>query len=181
MKGRWFDGYLRVDGWDSEYASMQKLLDHLSRRTKSESSRIQYLQMLATLCRRENKTPDQLVSLSQNEAEDVVQSFLDAMAKKGRSKRWVNVCTAQLITFFRVNGFKKQKELELERHYLPVRYRKRPEYIPLASEINKMTIAGRNPSEKAPTMVSVFMTSPLLPATASVSFIHFLDSRLAML
>jgi hypothetical protein len=30
-----------------------------------------------------------------------------------------------------------------------VRYRKRPEYIPLSSEINRMTIAGRNPSEKA--------------------------------
>ena len=55
----------------------------------------------------------------------------------------------QLTTFFRVNGFKKQKELELERHYLPMRYRKRPEYIPLASEVNKMIIAGRNPSEKA--------------------------------
>ena len=49
MKGRWFDGYLRVSGWDSEYQSVQQLLDHLSRRTKSESSRIQYLQTLATL------------------------------------------------------------------------------------------------------------------------------------
>ena len=26
MKGRWFDGYLRVSGWDSEYQSVQKLL-----------------------------------------------------------------------------------------------------------------------------------------------------------
>ena len=125
------------------------MLDHLSRRTKSESSRIQYLQTLATLCRKEQRTPDQLTRLSRQEAEDAVQSFLDTMAKQGRSKRWVNVCMAQLITFFRVNGFKRQKELELERHYLPVRYRKRPEYIPLSSEINRMTIAGRNPSEKA--------------------------------
>jgi hypothetical protein len=56
---------------------------------------------------------------------------------------------AQLITFFRVNGFKKQKELEIERHYMPVRYRKRPEYIPVPSEINKMAIAGVTPSQKA--------------------------------
>jgi hypothetical protein len=34
MMGRWSDGYLRVYGWDSEYASMQEILDHLSRRTK---------------------------------------------------------------------------------------------------------------------------------------------------
>ncbi len=32
---------------------------------------------------------------------------------------------------------------------MPVGYRKRPEYIPLPSEINKIVIAGRNPSEKA--------------------------------
>jgi hypothetical protein len=51
-RGRWFDGYLRANGWESEYRSVQRLLDHLSRRTKSESSRIQYLQTNATLCRR---------------------------------------------------------------------------------------------------------------------------------
>ncbi|MDG6926683.1 MAG: hypothetical protein JRN09_09035 [Nitrososphaerota archaeon] len=105
MKGRWFDGYLRVEGWDSGYVSVQRLLDHLSRRTKSESSRIQYLQTLATLCRREDRTPDQLVRLTRHEAEDAVQSYLDTMAKQGRSKRWVNVCMTQLITYFRVNGF----------------------------------------------------------------------------
>ena len=148
-KGRWFDGYLKTSGWESEYPSVQTLLDHLSRRTKSESSRIQYLQTLATLCRREDRTPDQLVRLSRHEAEDAVQSYLNDMAKHGMSKRWINVSMHQLITFFRGNGFKKQKELELERQYLPVRYRMRPEYIPLPSEIGKMVTAGRNPSEKA--------------------------------
>ncbi len=87
--------------------------------------------------------------MSRHEAEDIVQSYLDEMAKHGRSKRWVNVSMHQLVSFFRANGFKKQKELELERQYLPVRYRKRPEYISLPSEINKTVIAGRNPSEKA--------------------------------
>jgi hypothetical protein len=118
MKGRWFDGYLRVTGWESEYASVQKLLDHLSRRTKSESSRIQYLQTLATLCRREQRTPDQLVRLSRHEAEDAVQIYLDDMAKRGNSKRWINASMHQLITFFRGSGFRKQKELELEHHWV---------------------------------------------------------------
>ena len=57
MKGRWFDGYLKVEGRESEYQSVQRLLDHLSRRTQSESSRIQYLQTVGTLCRREGKNP----------------------------------------------------------------------------------------------------------------------------
>jgi hypothetical protein len=51
---------------------------------------------------------------------------------------------------FTANGFKKQRDLELERRYLPVRYRKRAEYIPLPSEIGRMVTAGRTPSEKAP-------------------------------
>ena len=72
---------------------------------------------------------------------DIVQSYLDEMAKHGRSKRWVNVSMHQLVSFFRANGFKKQRELELERQYLPMRYRKRPEYIPLSSEINKMNVS----------------------------------------
>ncbi len=148
-KGRWFDGYMRVRGWESGYPSVQKLLDHLSRRTQSESSRIQYLQTLATLCRRENRNPDRLVRMSRHEAEDAVQSYLDGMAKHGRSKRWINVTMHILMTFFRANGFKKQKELELERQYLPVRYRKRSEYIPLPSEIGRMVTAGRTLSEKA--------------------------------
>jgi hypothetical protein len=147
--GRWFEGYLRVRGWDSEYRSVQKLLDHLSRRTKSESSRVQYLNTLSVVCRRERRTPDQMVRLPRREVEDVVQAYLDEMAKRDRSRKWVNVSMAQLITFFRVNGFKKQKELEIERHYMPVRYRKRPEYIPVPSEINKMAIAGVTPSQKA--------------------------------
>jgi hypothetical protein len=147
MKGRWFDGYLRVDSWESDYQSVQKLLDHLSRRTKSESTRIQYLQTLGTLCGREGKNPDQLVKLARHEVEDAVQSYLDDMAKHGRSKRWINVSMHQLMAFFRANGFKKQKELELERQYLPVRHRKRSEYIPLPSEIGRMVTAGRTQSE----------------------------------
>jgi len=71
------------------------------------------------------------------------------MAKHGRSKRWINVTMHILMTFFRANGFKKQKELELERQYLPVRYRKRSEYIPLPSEIGRMVTSGRTLSEKA--------------------------------
>jgi len=128
---------------------VQRLLDHLSRRTKSESSRIQYLQTLAMLCGRENKDPERLIRMSRHEAEDAVQSYLDDMAKHGRSKRWINVTMHQLMTFFRANGFKKQRELELEleleRKYLPVRYRKRSEYIPLPSEISRNGHCGEDP------------------------------------
>src|SRR5712691_11432879 len=66
----------------------------------------------------------------------------------GRRGGSTSACTSLSRSSGRTDS-RKQKELELERQYLPVRYRKRPEYIPLPSEINKMVIAGRNPAEKA--------------------------------
>jgi hypothetical protein len=92
MKGRWFDGHLRVRGWDSEYASAQKLLDHLSRRTKSESSRVQYLQTLATLCRRENKTPDQLVRLYGSPADGFSWSHIASYAQSNDPQKVGRLC-----------------------------------------------------------------------------------------
>ena len=152
-KGRWFDACLRADGWSSEFRSVQSLLDHLSRKTKSEASRARYLETLAALCRKEGRTPDQLVQLSRSAAEDAVQSFVDGLAKGGRSIRYVDVCLAQLVTFFRANGFKRARELDVSRYHLPARYRKVPEYIPTAAEIEKMVVAGRDPMEKAVVLV----------------------------
>ncbi len=44
---RWFEGYLKVDGWSSGCRSVQRLLDHLARKTKSESSRRHHLEIVA--------------------------------------------------------------------------------------------------------------------------------------
>ncbi len=76
---RWFERYLRVGGWSSCYRSVQRLLDHLSRKTRSESSRRRYLETLAALCKREGKDPDQMVRLSKGEVEDAVQTYLDVL------------------------------------------------------------------------------------------------------
>jgi hypothetical protein len=146
---RWFEGYLKVDGWTSGCRSVQRLLDHLARKTKSESSRRHYLETVASLCRREGREPDQIVGLAKGEIEDAVQAYLDSMKKKDRSTTYINVSLAQLETFFRANGFRKERELDLERYHQPPRYRKRPEYIPTDQEIWDMVIAGNDPKEKA--------------------------------
>jgi len=145
---RWFEGYLKVDGWSSGCRSVQRLLDHLARKTKSESSRRHYLETVASLCRKEAKEPDQIVALAKGEVEDAVQAYLDSMKKKDRSNTYINVSLAQLETFFRANGFRKERELDLERYHQPTRYRKRPEYIPTDQEIWDMVIAGNDPKEK---------------------------------
>jgi integrase len=133
-----FEPILKVEGWSSEYKSVQRLLGHLGRKTKSESSRRHYLESLSSLCKSNSKSPDELVSLSKEDAQDAVQSFLDNMKKSNLSIRYINVVLAQLQTFFQVNGFKFNRALELERYYQPSRYRKKAEYIPTDEEIHRM-------------------------------------------
>ena len=123
---------LKVRGWGSEERTVQRLLDHLAR-----------------LCRREGKGPSELARLRESEEEDAVQSYLDSMLKAGVSKAWIKSSMAHLVAFFRANGFKKARELDVEGYHVPSRYRKRAEYVPLPSEIAKMVVAGRDPYEKA--------------------------------
>jgi site-specific recombinase XerD len=151
---RSFEALLQVSGWTSEYKSVHKLLAHLERKTKSESSRRHYLETLASLVKRTGKNPERLVSLLKERAEEAVQSFVDGLKRKDYSVRYVNVCLNQLQTFFRVNGFKFAKSLELERYYQPARYRKKPEYIPTAEEILKMANTAGNVRSRALLMVA---------------------------
>jgi integrase len=135
---REFESYLKVTGWDSQFQSIQKLLDHLARKTKSESSRRHYLESVYALCKKQGMTSDQLVGLGKARAERAVQSLLDDMKREERSIRYINVTMAHLVSFFEVNGFKHAKKIEVERYYQPTRYRKMKEYIPTDEEIKRM-------------------------------------------
>ncbi len=110
-----------------------------------------------------NSTPDELVSQNKGQASKLVQEYIDSLASKNYSTRYVNVCLAFLKTFYNVNGFKGSRTLEVERHYQPSRYRKRPEYIPSSSEIWDMATAAGSKRNRA-TILAVY-TSGLRNST----------------
>jgi integrase len=56
---------------------------------------------------------------------------------------------AYIKTFFRVNGFEKDREIRVERYFQPSRYRKRPEYVPTSEEIERMAIAAGSKRNRA--------------------------------
>jgi hypothetical protein len=66
---RSFERELKLTGWESEYASIQKLLDYLSRKTGSEANRLHYLETVCYLCKSVGKNPDDLIRLKQPELE----------------------------------------------------------------------------------------------------------------
>ncbi|MHB1868686.1 MAG: tyrosine-type recombinase/integrase, partial [Nitrososphaerales archaeon] len=146
--------FLKVRDWDSDYKSVQNLLNHLARKTQSEKSRANYLETLYHLCIFKGcKSPDELITkpstAKKNKIDRLVQLFIDDMRKKQRSIRYVNVTLEQLKTFYRANGYKKDKEIEVERYHQSARYRKRPEYIPTADEVLRMAYSASTPKWKA--------------------------------
>jgi len=137
MGGRFsWEEVLRVDGWRSEYVSVDRLLRHLARRTGSEASRRVYLKTLAEFVRFTGLSPDELVALGREEVEERVQAFCDLV----RTPRTANRKMEELKTFFKCNGFRvgNRCSLVLERRYVGARHRSRAEYIPTDEEIYRM-------------------------------------------
>ena len=141
--------FLKVSGWSSEFESVTKVLRHYKRRIGSEKTKQNVLGFLKALCYSAGKNPDELVELSVEDASKIVQAFIDGLAEKKRSIRYVNVALAYIKTFFRVNGFEGYEELKVERYFQPARYRKRPEYVPTAEEIERMAYTARSKRNKA--------------------------------
>lgn len=127
---------LRVDDWSSKYQSVNNLLLHLMRKSKSEGSRRLYLWHLYKFCQYANRNPNDLVTLRPVQVEKLVQEYADSLREA--SPRYSNLAIAILKAFFVANGFKRAKALELETYHVPRRFRITSEYIPTKSELYRM-------------------------------------------
>ena len=130
--------FLKVEGWKSGYGSINSLLRHLSRKNRSESSRVTYLRIIDRFCKYWGYEPDSLLKLRKKKIEQMVQDFCDDLLNKNRSRRYVSTVLHILLTFFKVNGFKGSTALNVESYHVPARYRKRKEYIPTKNEVYGM-------------------------------------------
>lgn len=141
--------FLKVNGWSSEYKSVDALLKHLSRKSGSEASRRTYLQRLYPFCLYVRKDPDELVRLLKGDIEGLVQDYADGFNNDRYSRRYANNILGILKTFFKINGFKNANALEVEGYYTPSRYRKVREYIPYKHEIYLMADSAHSLRDRA--------------------------------
>lgn len=146
--------------WSSSDSSVQYLLDHLKRFTRSYSSREKYLQVLRRFCQWSGYTPSQLVSLDKSQIERLIQRFIDDLAALDRSPSYLNSLIKRLRTFFRVNGF---DDLGVATYFVPTRYRKRAEYIPSKAEIFAMADAAGGSKNRA--IILILWTTGLRVST----------------
>jgi len=139
--------------WESSLPSVERLLDHLWRYTRSESSREKYLRTLLQFSKWSVLSPEGLVRLPRRRAELLVQEFADRIARNGASPAYVNSVIKRLRTFFRVNGYMGNRELKVHSYFVPTRYRKVPEYIPTKDEVYRMADAAGTPRNRAVILV----------------------------
>lgn len=139
--------YLKTDGWSSNYASVDNLLRHLTRKSKSESSRRSYLWHLYKFCQYTGKKPNELVLLRRDRVENLVQNYADSL--RNAYPRYANLAIYILKTFFHVNGFKRARALELDTYHIPSRFRITNEYIPSKTEIYRMADSAGSLRDRA--------------------------------
>jgi hypothetical protein len=75
---------MKIDGWKSEYGSVENVLRHLNRKASgygvpSYASVEYYAAVLSQLCKFAGKNPDQLTSLPKQKIEALIHSFLDSL------------------------------------------------------------------------------------------------------
>ena len=160
---RVWEEFLRLDGWRSQFVSVDKVLRHYARRVRSERTRENFCSTLMLFCRYCKVNPDTLVSLPSAEASKLCQGFTDSLGDRGFSVRYVNVSQAFLKTFYKENGFTGEKELKVERYHQPTRYRKKPEYVPTSDEIHRMGYAAGSAKNRA--MIFALYTSGVRNST----------------
>lgn len=144
-----WEEFLRVDGWRSDYPSVDVALRHYGRRVGSEKTRANFSGNLMRFCKYCSMGPEELVGREVDEVSRLCQDFTDDMKDRDYSIRYVNVCQTYLRTFFKLNGFMGNRALRVERYYQPTRYRKKPEYIPKPEEIYRMGYASGSSKNRA--------------------------------
>lgn len=127
-----------VGAWRSKYPSIQNLLRHLRRYTKSTSTRSVYLRIIYRFCQYSRYGPDELVKLPPTKAEEFIMDFVDELGETEYSRAYLNSIIRRLQSFFRTNGY---ETLKVQTYFLPARYRKKKEYIPTKDEVYRMADA----------------------------------------
>jgi len=154
--------FLRVDGWVSDYRSVQNLLLHLARKSKSEGTKKIYLWYLFKFALFMRKTPAELVRMKRGDVEKGIQEYADSLAANS-SRAYANTAIGALKSFFAANGFRRNKALEIQGYYRPPRDRITHEYIPTKTGVCRMADSAGSLRDRA--MMLMFYSSGLRNST----------------
>lgn len=125
------------------YASVQKWLGHLNRKTGSQHTRHGYLGILYRFQEFAGKNPDELVKLRKRERGNLVQGYSDRLLNAGRRSQAQHVLVA-LKSFFKANGV----EVTVER-VTTIPTMRQYEVIPTREQVYRMADYAASTRNKA--------------------------------
>ena len=161
-----YEPFLKATGWKSEYRSVQKLLNHLARRIKSEGSRESYLSWLYRFCRKVGKDPDEMIAMDPTWIRETVQEFVDDSGASNPETG--NLARAALTAFLKSNGFDggDRNVIRIRGFFSPARKTiEMTDYVPTREEIYRMAGTGRVNNIRDRAAVLVLYTSGLRQGT----------------
>lgn len=140
--------YIKVNDWNSEYISVNKLLRYLQYgKSGSEASKETYCLTLNLFCRMIDKNPDDLIKIEDKALEGEIERFLDGYS----CRRTANNRKTALKAFFVQNG---KRDLEYPHYYQPSRGGgTRPMYVPTLEEARRMADCAGSLKARAINMV----------------------------
>jgi integrase len=169
--------FLKINGWESDYPSVNLLLRHLSRKCRSEGSRKAYLGRLHLFCVHAGMDPDRLIAMPKKMIEKLVQDYADQFNDGKHSLRYVNGIINMLRPFFIINGFKGAQALEVEGYHMPARYRKALDRVPRKNEIYMMADSACSLRDRA--LILTGYSSGLRNSTLRALLIRDVEDELA--
>src|ERR1700682_4458458 len=98
-----YEPFLKTTGWKSEYRSVQRVLNHLARRIRSEGSRDCYLSWLYRFCKKVGKSPDETIAMEPSWLKENIQDFVDDAGVSAPATG--NLARAAMGAFLKSNGF----------------------------------------------------------------------------
>lgn len=161
-----YESFLKAVGWKSEYRSVQRLLNHLARRIKSEGSRDCYLSWLYRFCKKVGKNPEEVLAMEPSWIKESVQDFVDDAGTTAPETG--NLARAALGAFLKSNGFdgSDRNVIQIRGFFSPARKAiEMEDYVPTREEIYRMAGTGRTNNIRDRAAILMLFTSGLRQGT----------------
>lgn len=142
---------LKIDGWESGYKSVDKVLKHLRLKGsgyayQSYASVESYAEVFNRFCVFSKiGDPDKAMTLPKKQLEEKIEAFLLQGINKNLSRKTIATRRYNLMMHFNQNG----RKLDVEKIKIPPRYRKRPEHTPGPEEVLKMSESAESLRDRA--------------------------------
>ena len=163
---------LKIEGWKSEFKSVQRVLDHL--REKGSGYDYQTYGSVETYAdvfsrfvefvkethpELRSATPNSLVELPKKKAESLVEEYINIGVSRNLSKKVTASWRYNILMHYQ----RSKKSLDVKKVRIPPRYRKRKEHSPSPTEV--LTIADAAKTNRDRAMILCLYTSGIRDST----------------